>query len=183
MNKLEAPKSEELARLPWGCCRRAGQGGRSVRSALCQRTSGVQCDGPLPNTLSHTKQHRRKAQSSPDLRSSPQKQRDHNFPSPSPAGRGGDGTQHHTVHPTGKGSLRASWERDQPQDRGPVEPLRNASSQGMDLRQNRCLTHTDICAAGLALLLPSVFFKNTPLKAAQPAQLCLLDVGRLPPFN
>lgn len=54
VNKLEAPKSEELARPPWGCRRRAGQGSGSVCSALCQHTCGVRGCGPPPATPCRT---------------------------------------------------------------------------------------------------------------------------------
>lgn len=89
-------------------------------------------------------------------------------------------TQHHTVHPTGKVPVSILGVGS-----ATLEPLLNSSSQGLDLRQSRCLTHSSISVTRLALLFPSVFFffSNTPLKAVQPAQLCLLDAGRLPPFN
>lgn len=139
----------------------ASQAGKQVRvfSSLTMHIWSTRPWSMPCNPLLHVEQHRGKAQSSPDLHPSPQKWGDPTFPSPSPAGRDGDGTQHHTMHPTGKGPCEQPGSGVSHRIGDWPSPCPTLPPRGTDLRQNRCLTHANMGAAGLALLFPSVFLK------------------------
>lgn len=102
---------------------------------------------------------------------------DPTFPSPSPAGQDGEVTQHHT------GNCPCEHVGSGVRDHRAPAPFffpgnGPEAKQMLDPWQHQC---HKVCPA--ISQCGYFFFFNTLLKAVQPAQLCLLDAGRLPPFN